>query len=110
MICYKDITFCASTEHKPDCDRRVTKELEAEAKAFGLPIAYAYFCGEPKLKGAEDFIRSGWGGPCKTKDTHDFPELRGDPLAKRCPICEIWERYYDYAQGMYESPEVSTDE
>jgi len=53
MICYKDITFCASTEHKPDCDRRVTKELEAEAKAFGLPIAYAYFCGEPKLKGAE---------------------------------------------------------
>ena len=53
MLCYKDITFCASTEHKPDCDRRVTKELEAEAKAFGLPIAYAYFCGEPKLTGGK---------------------------------------------------------
>jgi len=59
---------------------------------------------------AEDFIRSGWGKPCRTKDTHDFPELLGDPLANRCPTCEIWEHYYDYAQGMYESPEVSTDE
>lgn len=48
MICYKDRTFCASETHKDDCPGAVTKELELEAKDFGLPIAMAYFCGEPE--------------------------------------------------------------
>jgi len=46
MICYKDKTFCGSKDHKPDCDRIITKEEKAEAKKLGLMISYAYFCGE----------------------------------------------------------------
>ena len=47
MICYKDMTFCDSPTHRPDCARLITKEDVAHAEKLGLPIAYSYFCGEP---------------------------------------------------------------
>lgn len=48
MISYKDKTFCASKTHK-GCGRVLTKQEKKEAVKLGLPVAYAYFCGEPKL-------------------------------------------------------------
>lgn len=43
MICYKDMTFCASKKHN-DCGRILTKKDKLEAERIGLPIAWGYFC------------------------------------------------------------------
>jgi len=52
MLCYKDMTFCGSKVHKPDCKRALTPEIiKAAEKWWGsddAPIAVAYFCGEPE--------------------------------------------------------------
>lgn len=47
----------------------------------------------------EDYIEHHYGRRCKTKDTHDFPELKDDPLANRCPICEAWDGFDRYFEG-----------
>lgn len=46
----------------------------------------------------EDFIEQGWGKRCKTTDREDFPEedYDHDPLANRCPCCEMWEHYDEF--------------
>jgi len=54
MLCYKDMTFCGSKVHKPDCKRALTPEIiKAAEKWWGsddAPIAAAYFCDEPEDK------------------------------------------------------------
>jgi hypothetical protein len=47
MLCYKDRTYCASKTHR-GCGRKITKAELADAMQLGLPIAWSYFCGEPK--------------------------------------------------------------
>ena len=42
MICYKDMTFCPfhkDCETGKVCDRALTDKVQADADAFGLPIA-----------------------------------------------------------------------
>ena len=46
MITYKDRAYCGSKEHKPYCDRQITKEELKQAEEMGLPVAYAPFCDE----------------------------------------------------------------
>lgn len=48
MICYKDRTFCISENCKCGPMYKYTEEIKKAAKEFGLPVALAYFCGEPK--------------------------------------------------------------
>ena len=31
MICYRDMTFCNSTTHRPECSRQLTDEVRAAA-------------------------------------------------------------------------------
>lgn len=47
MLCYKDRTFCASRVHKHTCGRELTQKDKDAAGEMKLPIAWAYFCGEP---------------------------------------------------------------
>jgi hypothetical protein len=48
VICFKDRTFCSSKNHKPECDRRWTPELQAEADQWwgkpGAPVSFINFC------------------------------------------------------------------
>ena len=41
MIVYKDITFCINNNCSKKCRRFLTPQIEAEAQAYGLPIACA---------------------------------------------------------------------
>ena len=45
MICYRDRTYCAqdTCAHAYTCERYLTKEIEQDAKDFGLPVAIAMF-------------------------------------------------------------------
>lgn len=60
MLCYLDITFCASPDCK--CGRKLTDEIrEAAAEWWGgpdAPIATSYFCG---------------GDPNKIQDSPELP-------------------------------------
>lgn len=44
---YLDKTFCASTNCKNDCGRRMTVE-EHEHLKYLEEVSYGYFCGEPE--------------------------------------------------------------
>ncbi len=50
MMCFKDTTFCASSNCKDECGRKPPPDLEQQARRWwggdGAPIAYSYFCGE----------------------------------------------------------------
>lgn len=46
MICYRDITFCASKVDRHTCNRQLTDEDQKKANELGLPIAWAEFCEE----------------------------------------------------------------
>ncbi len=48
MLCYKDRTFCASTNCKNECNRQLTDEIRQGARASKYMLSLAYFCGEPK--------------------------------------------------------------
>lgn len=48
MISYRDKTFCYSPNCKNECGRKLTDAERQEAIKSGLPICYAYFCGEPE--------------------------------------------------------------
>jgi hypothetical protein len=54
MICFKDRTFCSSKNHKPECDRRWTPELQAEADRWwgkpGAPVSFTNFCGGEEIE------------------------------------------------------------
>lgn len=50
MISYKDKTFCASENHKPECDRQITQKELDHAKFGELPIAWGYFCPDIDAK------------------------------------------------------------
>jgi hypothetical protein len=40
MICYKDMTFCPSLDcAQDDCRRKLTLQIQKDARDFGLPIA-----------------------------------------------------------------------
>jgi len=58
MMCFKDMTFCSSLNHRPDCDRQWTPELAAEARRWwggpGAPVAFSAFCGEPSIHKKDD--------------------------------------------------------
>lgn len=43
MITYRDMTFCVNKECIKECKRRLTPQIEEEAKQFGLPLALAEF-------------------------------------------------------------------
>lgn len=53
MMCFRDMTFCSSKEHKPDCSRQWTPELSAAAERWwgkpGAPVAFAPFCDEQPI-------------------------------------------------------------
>ena len=57
MICYKDQTYCGSKVKKHTCGREFTKQDAIDAEKWwggkDYPVAYSYFCGEPK-KGKND--------------------------------------------------------
>lgn len=48
MICYKDITFCASKVKEHTCGREFTKQDAIDAEKWwgdkDYPVAYGYFC------------------------------------------------------------------
>ena len=52
MICYRDMTFCNSAAHRPECSRQLTDEVRAAAvKWWGgpdAPIAAAPLCDHEK--------------------------------------------------------------
>lgn len=48
MICYKDRTFCISDNCTCGPNYKYTEEIGLAAEKFGLPVAVAYFCDEPK--------------------------------------------------------------
>lgn len=50
MLCYKDKTFCASKVKKHTCGREYTAEDKKLNKQIKLPVAWSYFCGEPKAQ------------------------------------------------------------
>lgn len=60
MICYKDKTFCVSSNCK--CGRELTDKIKQEAEAFGLPLALANFCDDRSV--------NEW-----LADNYDFPKL-----------------------------------
>jgi hypothetical protein len=49
MICYRDITFCASKTDDHTCGREFTAQDAIDAEIWwgskDYPVAYAYFCG-----------------------------------------------------------------
>jgi len=47
MITYKDRTFCNSPQCTNECGRKIEQQDWEAAEKLGLPIAIAYFCGEP---------------------------------------------------------------
>ncbi len=53
MICFRDMTFCSSKVHRPDCRRQWTTELQFEADEWWVrgggqrgeaPVAFSEFC------------------------------------------------------------------
>lgn len=52
MICYKDITYCGSKTHKPDCHRQFVADKyywewsKSMGRPKGGPVAYADYCKE----------------------------------------------------------------
>lgn len=54
MLCYRDITFCGSPPEQCTCGNQVTEKDREGAQRLGLPIAYAYFCGEPNEEEKEN--------------------------------------------------------
>lgn len=48
MECYKDRCFCGSPDCKNKCGRKITPAELDDAERRNVPIAYGYFCGEPK--------------------------------------------------------------
>lgn len=57
-LVYKDMTFCVNKQCTKKCNRYLTCEIKAKAKAFGLPIAVASFIcvdkGEDGIYKCED--------------------------------------------------------
>lgn len=57
MMCFKDITFCASPDCKGECGRQWTPELAKQAESWwggpNAPVAFAYFC---KSDDAQEYI------------------------------------------------------
>lgn len=47
MLCFNDRTYCNSPDCQNECGRKMTEKVLEQARKAGLPIAYAYFCGEP---------------------------------------------------------------
>lgn len=58
MICYRDITFCASKVDKHTCDREFTEQDAIDAEKWwgskDYPVSYAYFCGDPTPQKGKD--------------------------------------------------------
>lgn len=54
---YRDMTFCASGEHLPDCDRQITDEVRQGARALGLPLATSPFCDVRRSIREGSFVR-----------------------------------------------------
>ena len=51
--CYRDKTYCISSDCKNNCGRKITPEIEQLLKQDKYNrTAYAYFCGKPEK---EDF-------------------------------------------------------
>lgn len=54
MLCFRDKTFCDAPVHHPDCKRKWTPELQAEAERWwgdkpnGPPVAFSNLCGGPQ--------------------------------------------------------------
>ena len=46
MICYRDMTFCASDCVNKACHRFVSAEIESRAKSLDLPIARSDFSND----------------------------------------------------------------
>lgn len=50
MICFRDITYCASDVEEHTCGREFTEQDAIEAEAWwggkDYPVAYAKFCEE----------------------------------------------------------------
>lgn len=54
MICYMDMSFCASSEEcAADCFRRLTKEGRERAEKRGLPVAYIEYRDTESCPGFE---------------------------------------------------------
>lgn len=58
MMCFRDMTFCSSKEHRPDCTRKWTPELQTAAERWwgkpGAPVAFSPLCGEPTIHDKQD--------------------------------------------------------
>lgn len=50
MMCFRDVTYCASPNCKNECGRQLTEEIEQDAKNSKMLISVAYFCGVPETK------------------------------------------------------------
>lgn len=52
MMCFRDKVFCNAKEHRPECDRRWTPELQEAADRWwggpGAPVAFADMCSRDK--------------------------------------------------------------
>jgi hypothetical protein len=59
MLCYRDMTFCNSENHLPDCRRQLTAQVVYDAKRWWMkgggdpeetPIAVSPFCDVRRKK------------------------------------------------------------
>lgn len=51
MICYRDKTFCASSNCNNECGRKMSPEIkEILSRDKNGRTSYAYFCDEPELE------------------------------------------------------------
>jgi len=88
----KQIEACFRTKcHRKDCKvKHRAKQLDTVNRLQTLITSHEVEAS------AEKFIEWGYGKRCETTDLHDFPELKDDPLANRCPTCEQYERLDEY--------------
>jgi hypothetical protein len=59
VICFRDMTFCCSEQHKPECTRAWTADLQKAAERWWgspeAPVAFSPFCGgEIRIPSVED--------------------------------------------------------
>jgi len=49
MLCFRDVTYCASPNCLNACGRKMTEEIKAEAKKQPYPISFANFCDSENM-------------------------------------------------------------
>jgi hypothetical protein len=49
IVCWRDKTWCASSNCKNECGKKMPPDVKSAADNCAWPISYAYFCGELEM-------------------------------------------------------------